>query len=314
MAIDSMKLMRHIDSIKNRTPITADIFLNNYCNNKCPYCAYRRWSFEPGARHMTFDEFKKYAQRLLELGVKGIILTGGGEPTISPHFDQITKYLENEGISYGLNTNFNNYHECSPAYLKVSLDGSSRESYIKRRGVDAYDKVIENIKKYCKFRDKAKTNVGVQIVVNEFDEIEPFYESVKGLDIDFISFRPIEATGGQYTKNDIGCMVPIITKSISVLKLNDKRVVLNAKWGQLSCSFKSCLAQWSQIALNERGEVIYCCHKPYEIVGHIMDDDILKKKAEFETDMQKCDVPCRLTSSNLIVDYMQRDMKDGAFI
>lgn len=314
MAIDSLKLIRHLDSIEKKTPITADVFLTNYCNNKCPYCTYRRWSFEPGARYMNIDDFKKYSDRLIELGVKGIILTGGGEPTLNPDFDKITQYLESKDITYGLNTNFNTYHECSPAFLKVSLDGSSPKSYIARRGVDAYDRVIENIKAYCKFRDKDKTNVGVQIVVNKFDEIELFYESVKNLDIDFISFRPIEATNGKYSHNEIECLVPVIVNAVLNLKRKDDRVVLNTKWAQLATRFTSCLAQWAQIALNECGEVIYCCHKPYEIVGNIMDDDILKKKAEFRTDISKCDVPCRLTASNMIIEYINKEIKDGGFI
>ena len=70
------KMFDHVErALNDRRPITADIFLTNYCNNKCPYCTYRRWELETGAYSMRYEEFVEYAERLLELGVEGFILT-----------------------------------------------------------------------------------------------------------------------------------------------------------------------------------------------------------------------------------------------
>ena len=76
----------------------------------------------------------------------------------------------------------------------------------------------------------------------------------------------------------------------------------------------SCFAAWAQIALNERGEVMYCCHKPYQVVGHILDEDILEKKAATLTDMRTCDIPCRLTAPNSFIAQTMADKKDACFI
>lgn len=315
MAIDSLKLIRYAERFETMEPITADIFITNYCNNKCPYCTYHRWRLDPGSRFMSYDDFVKYSTRLISLGVKGIILTGGGEPTINPDFDKITKWLELSGISYGVNTNFNVFKEPSPVYLKVSLDGYDEESYKRRRGVYAYGRVIENIKKYRENGKHKDTSLGVQIVVNEPDEIERFYDAVKSLDVDYIVYRPIESTNRcAYSDGDIQTIVPIMIKHIQTLKRSDPRVVINQKWNQLDCFPKSCSANWAQIALDERGNVLYCCQKPYEIVGHIMDADILEKKRNFHTDISKCDVPCRMTASNQIWDYVKTEMRDGCFV
>lgn len=41
--ITGEKMLSHIDRIAGeKKPITADIFLTNYCNNRCPYCTYGR--------------------------------------------------------------------------------------------------------------------------------------------------------------------------------------------------------------------------------------------------------------------------------
>lgn len=74
------------------------------------------------------------------------------------------------------------------------------------------------------------------------------------------------------------------------------------------------LAEWAQIALNEKGEVMYCCHKPYQIVGHILDPDILEKKNRATTDMSGCDIPCRMTGPNAAVRELMTERKDACFI
>jgi hypothetical protein len=74
------------------------------------------------------------------------------------------------------------------------------------------------------------------------------------------------------------------------------------------------LANSTQIAINERGEVMYCCHKPYEIVGHVMDENILEKKQEYFTNIAKCDVPCRLTAPNEMMLKMADVPNDWMFI
>ena len=39
MNIMGNKMLAHLDRIVGEhKPITADIFLNNFCNNRCPYC------------------------------------------------------------------------------------------------------------------------------------------------------------------------------------------------------------------------------------------------------------------------------------
>lgn len=307
--ISSDKLLHHAKF--DERPITADIFITNFCNNHCPYCTYGRWDLEANEKrkYTTFDEFVKYANRLLELGVKGIILTGGGEPTINPDFDKITRWLEDNRIEYGINTNFNVLRYFSPTYLKVSLDAYDDESYKAYRGVSNYSKVRENIIAYDKWRklNDVRTSLGIQMVASNVETVNKFYSANKDLPVDYISIRPMESTCGSYYKNDkltVDFKPEAIVSAIKTLSIIDPRVQINYKWDMLASSFERCYAQWSQIAVNMYGEVMYCCHKPYEIVGNIMDEDILEKKKNFSTDMSKCDVPCRLSAPNKTIESL----------
>lgn len=316
-AITGSKILSHIDRIANsHAPITADVFLNNYCNNNCPYCTYKRWEFDDGSRYMAYEDFVRYAKRLKDLGVLGIILSGGGEPTISKDFDKITEWLDKSGYAYGINTNFNRYVQCSPNYLKVSLDGWDEDSYEKVRGVRNYQAVRFNIKHFADHKSD-RTSLGIQLLATERDQVYRFYEANADLPVDYIVIRPVESTDGCYYRNlppDLNFYPREIIKAIKDVGQTDRRVVMNYKWQLLDRKYEFCIGEWSQIALNELGEVLYCCHKPFQVVGHIMDADILEKKHLATTNMALCDVPCRLSGVNHDLALMLRKQTNPEFI
>ena len=309
-------MIYNLDNIVSRKPITADIFLNSACNNKCPYCTYARYK-QRSSSYMTFESFKDNITILLANGVKGVILTGGGEPTISPDFDKITDYLEQNSIPYGINTNFNLFKAIKPNYLKISLDGYDRESYQKARGVDKYDTVIENINRYILFKqaNKLKTSIGLQTVATKIEDVVRFYEAHKGLNVDYFNIRPMESTCGEYYQDEgHNFRRTGILEYLQSIHEKDSRVCINYKWHEVKTQFDKCYANFYQIAINENSEVMYCCHKPYEIIGRLDDKDIWEKRERFQTNMQMCDVPCRLTAPNNFIQSLQDVPSDAAFI
>lgn len=316
--ITAEKMFSHIDRIVGeKKPVTADIFITNYCNNKCPYCTYGRWELDSGAYAMKYKDFVTYAGKLLDMGVQGIILTGGGEPTINPEFEKIAEWLSANKIHWGMNTNFNKFMKIKPDYLKVSFDAYSEESYEQMRGVQAYKKVRKNIKAYSEWKkeNSPNTSLGIQQLVKNHKDAELFYESNKDLPVDYIVFRPVESTAGRYYRSEANQdEAERIRKTVLSIEKKDERVNLNFKWNLLKKQEESCVASWAQIALNEKGEVMYCCHKPYQIIGHILDEDIMEKKAKAVTDMKTCDIPCRMTAPNMEVKRLKQARKDACFI
>lgn len=318
MSISAYKILKNMSAVMRKTPITADFFLTNFCNNKCKYCTYKRWEkAKESPRSISFEDFSRYTQILLKLGVQGIILTGGGEPTLCLDFDRICAWLEENKIPYGINTNFNILKYIAPRYLKVSLDGYDRESYYQIRGVDKYDEVVQNIKKYASWKrqNAVQTSLGVQCVATDPVFVRMFYEAVKGLDVNYIAIRPVESTCGEFyrdirnERNRLACI-----EELEKLNSFDKRVIINYKWHEPETLFNTCRANWSQIALDECGNILYCCHKPYEIVCHITDPDVMKRKAEYKTNMAMCDVPCRLTGPNESMRLIEDDQGEKMFI
>lgn len=262
---------------------------------------------------MSFEDFNLYIDTLLNIGVQGIILTGGGEPTLNPDFKKITEWLENNKVPYGINTNFNIYHEFTPNYLKISLDGYDRDSYQKVRGVDTYDKVIENIQHYCNWKQEnnISTNVGIQMLISNYGDATKFYKAHKDLPVDYFNLRPNEDASFIYDEQTLSH----IMSELKFLQQSDNRIVINYKWNYLNHPFKKCYAHWSQIAINHNGAVLYCCHKPNEIIGHILDEDILEKHQRAHYNPLTCDIPCRLSGPNLALEEIANiSQEDICFI
>ena len=61
------------------------------------------------------------------------------------------------------------------------------------------------------------------------------------------------------------------------------------------------------IAIDENNVVI-------EGNGRLDDKDIWEKRERFQTNMQMCDVPCRLTAPNNFIQSLQDAPSDAAFI
>ena len=297
--IDANKLSGFIERVEgDRRPVTADVFLTDYCNNRCGYC---RYSHATG-NYINYEQFVALLPRLLSLGVKGVILTGGGEPTINPDFGRICALLESKGVRYGVNTNWNVMHEIAPTYLKISIDEGTREGYLRARGADAFDKVIGNINKYNEWRARngVKTRVGVQCVTTSVGQVMSFYAAVCGLTVDYIQFRPIEVRDGQLDYASI-------CNAVDALAAKDDRVTKSYKYGFARWRPSKCYANWSAICVTPQMGVLYCCARPDEIVGNIFDDDILQKLEGYRADMAKCETPCRLTGANAYVMQYRND-------
>lgn len=312
--IECNKLIYNLENVIANKPITADLFLTNYCNNKCKYCTYNRWDIDRSKRkYVIYDEFVRNIEILKNMGVKSVILTGGGEPMLNPDFEKITAYLDEIQMPYGINTNFNVLKKCNPTYLKVSLDVSNREDYKEIRGVDTFEKVIKNIQEFSKIKTN-KTKLGVQCVVNKLEDICEFYRLAGSLNVDYIVFRPIESTVGEFYKEDNKNIPYIALKILKELQQLDDRVKINYKWYELNTKFSKCHGNCLQIALDESSNVIYCCHKPTEIVGHITDSNISEKRKNFITNMLICDIPCRLTGPNKFIEMLEKTPSDKDFI
>ena len=103
-----VKFWRHPEQMRSfregtgHTVISTHISPEGRCNLDCPYCSV---SLRTTSHRLPLDVIKDYVLRLKRRGLKAAILTGGGEPTLYPHFDELVAWLAEQNLKLGLITN-----------------------------------------------------------------------------------------------------------------------------------------------------------------------------------------------------------------
>ena len=179
-----IKFWRHPEAMNSyieksgRTIISTHISPEGSCNLKCSYCSVsKRERFN----RIDFDVIKEYVLNLKIRGLKAVILTGGGEPTLYPHFNALVRWLkEEQGLSVALITNGTNTHRVDEdvwkmfSWVRISLNFF--EGYQEKIVFPEIDGVLgasmvyigqslEEMKQLSKFVDKEKVRY-VRILPN----------------------------------------------------------------------------------------------------------------------------------------------------
>jgi MoaA/NifB/PqqE/SkfB family radical SAM enzyme len=178
-AYSPLKIIRHLPTItavrehRPAAPVHVQLILSDLCNHQCSFCAYRdptysssQLFYETDSKTVGLRRDPQHPERnynpnrmipqeraleiirdCVDLGVKGIQFTGGGEPTVHPDFLEILKYAQTHSLATALVTNgtvigrrFVRNTEARLAFEKlswsrVSIDAGTPETYAAVRGV-----------------------------------------------------------------------------------------------------------------------------------------------------------------------------------
>lgn len=175
-------------------PISVDIHLTNACNLKCSWCT------DKELRHAGKTMSEELACKLLrEFSATGtgVTLEGGGEPTLHKNFFSIVDYACEHGVDLGLITNGTmdiSEYMYKFKWVRVSLDSTNANQYKAEKGIDKFDTVICNLKKYAMNRNPEKTFLGVGYVITKrnLDGIDGLIDLLDSINVDYIYFRPVE--------------------------------------------------------------------------------------------------------------------------
>lgn len=178
-------------------PISVELHLTDCCNLNCGWCTDKilrnhKATLELDAIERLFSEFGQHGT--------GVTLEGGGEPTLHPMFEAVVESGNKFGVDMGLITNGTvNISHCMNRlkWIRVSLDASTKAEYIKEKGVDCFECVLENLKDMAEARDPKETYIGVGYVLTTRNQ-SSLIELIRRLDeigVDYIYLRPVEEAG-----------------------------------------------------------------------------------------------------------------------
>lgn len=183
--------------IDEQFPISVELHLTDCCNLKCEWCTDK----ELRNNKATLD-IEVVEKLLYELGNHGtgVTLEGGGEPTLYPKFRDVVNIGEKFGVDMGLISNGTvDISDCADKlkWIRVSLDSSTEEEYIREKGVNCFEHVLENLRKMSQARNPEKTFIGIGYVLTTRNQSD-LLGVIKQLDaigVDYIYLRPVEEAG-----------------------------------------------------------------------------------------------------------------------
>jgi len=188
----------------NRVIDYIRISITDRCNLRCRYCIDGDFPFMPHTEILSYEEIIRFVRICASMGVQKVRLTGG-EPLTRKGLPYLLKELKGiEGITdMSLTTNAvllaDNIDELKEAGLKrvnISLDTLRKDRFAWITCIDAFDRVIESIKKAAYSGLKPiKINTVIIKGFND-DEIVDFVRIARKWDheVRFIEFMPFGDT------------------------------------------------------------------------------------------------------------------------
>jgi MoaA/NifB/PqqE/SkfB family radical SAM enzyme len=132
------------------SPVEAYFEVANRCNSKCATCPLT-FSPQENAKQLSLEEFKTLVDQLPDL--RRAVMQGIGEPLLNRQLASMIRHLKQRGVYVVFNTNAAlltrrrqvELIESGLDELRVSVDGSTPETYLKVRGIPAFDRVVANV-------------------------------------------------------------------------------------------------------------------------------------------------------------------------
>lgn len=222
------KILRHLEKITGLSreepqrvgPVTVELHPTNVCNHHCPGCTFQipfrskrgeGESFWKAKLDMAL--FDTLLEDMRELEVRGVILSGGGEPLLHPDIAAIIRGIHAAGIEVGLVTNGSVLHRRDEAtaeilsaivdcctWCRVSVDAGSQEGYEKMHGTGSavdFQNLLDGIARLAAVKKNAGTNVtlGVSYLMTPGNYLEIITSILKVRDIDGLDYfqvKPLE--------------------------------------------------------------------------------------------------------------------------
>lgn len=210
--IDKLHQPFVIDKIKNTNwdegtdgPLIVELDTTEACDLACPGCVSEEL-MEAG-RKFSSERLLALGKEFKEIGVKGVVLIGGGEPLAHPAIGELIKYFGENGISIGITTNgsfIKRYIDLIAMYAswtRVSMDAATDEMFSKLRptkgGGSKFNSIIDNMKELAKvkkgklgFSFLIRTEIEGPKVVSNIHEIYDAAVLAKEIGCDYFEVKP----------------------------------------------------------------------------------------------------------------------------
>ena len=201
-----------VEKIKNTdwsrgtdAPLIVELDTTQACDLACPGCISEE--IMVAGEKLSSERLMELGEEFYEVGVKGVVLIGGGEPLAHPAIAEFIRYLGEHDIAIGITTNGTFLGRCMDEvaryadWTRVSMDAASDEMFSKLRptkgGGSKFGLILENMKRLARikrgklgFSFLIRTEVEGEGVVSNIHEIYPAAVLAKEIGCDYFEVKP----------------------------------------------------------------------------------------------------------------------------
>lgn len=349
-----MKIFHFRDKIeslpRDRENIFAPLHIRlkptNICNQNCYYCSYRVKSQQLGQDMIKRDYISEskmieILDDIIEMKVKAVTFSGGGEPFCYPYLLKAIKRLSKTTIKFSCITNgarlkgeLAEIFAYNGTWLRVSIDGWDNESYASYRGVsrDEFAKIMNNMENFKK--KNGKCYLGVVLVVDKKNatHIYGLVEKIKNIGVNSIKISPCIVDNRRGKNNEYHKTISKVARGQilrAIKNFSDEKFEIFDSYNTLDEKFKKEYKWCPYLQINPvigADLNVYSCHdKAYNLknglIGSIKNQRLkdfwfsTKNKFFKINPSLECNHHCAVNEKNkLILDYLNADKEHLAFV
>jgi radical SAM protein with 4Fe4S-binding SPASM domain len=284
---------------KNPAPVLVEFDPSNTCNHGCYFCI-SSYIHLPESKDLdTYNKtimprevLMSACKDFVDMGVRAINWTGGGEPTINKNLKEAIEYIgQNSDIKMGIFTNGTLLDKWdmfdamvdNMTWVRFSVDAGTPETYNSIRRVRAnqgWDKMSANLTKLVEVNNskgkKIQIGTGFVITPDTYKEITDFAKYFAQFDIDYCQYKPeiVNREREEGVQRDLDFWEAEVEPRLAEAKdiLGDKFQINGYKLKDLindrslfGRNYKKCLGSQVQPCVGADGEVYVCTnHRGYK--------------------------------------------------
>lgn len=272
-------------SVEVNAPYKVDIALTYGCNNECPHCYNEADHLDMPS--LPLDEWYAVIDRLAELGVPHLILTGG-EATLHPDLPEIIRYADGKGMVVGLNTNgrhiahkpyMEQLAETGLNHVQVTLASNRADMHNAMMGAKAFEQTVAGIENAVASKVHVITNT--TLMRNNMDHAEEIIDFLYELGIRTFAMNGMIYSGGGFAHPTA---IPEDEMPPLLIRVRDKAQAMGMRFlwytpteycrmspVELEIGAKRCNAGEYSLCIEPNGDVLPC-QSYYVSAGNILHD------------------------------------------
>lgn len=193
-----------VESRTIRAPIHIRLKPTNICNHNCWYCAYRRDRIQLGQDMVAGDyiprpKMKELVRDFIEMGVKAVTFSGGGDPLCYPHLDRTLAALAKGNIKLACLTNGSllggevaELLAAHGSWIRISLDGWDNASYAAYRDTapKAFETLLTNMQAFKSLGGPCKLGTIMVVDKKNYTHVYDLIRQMQASGADSIKVSP----------------------------------------------------------------------------------------------------------------------------